>query len=367
MTLSPGISLLADEHTSFKRQHGTQGQGTTLAVSASGAAMAQFVLALDGELHALKALVEGGEAALCDLSEDGETLLMVACSGGKQPPEPCPGRPAATQSPTARTPRRPPPTYPPNRSCAPTPPSRAGALICGFGVGASRPYLMGPLSSSLRRCACPRRPALQSALPATRCLARSVRTGPGAASDGRARPHAQSAPRALPCVGHVDTIAALLEMGADAYQKDDTGMTALIKAAREDNADAVKVLCEHYISDGHGDDLDDTDQSNLTALGHAAWHGSVGSLKALLRFSVDVDKIISNGNTALQLAAGEGHEDVVEQLIGARASITTADKEQETALMKASMEGHDGLKAFAKELVRHYSPPRLDATEADRA
>ena len=132
-------------------------------------------------------------------------------------------------------------------------------------------------------------------------------------------------------------------MGADAYQKDDTGMTALIKAAREDNADAVKVLCEHYISDGHGDDLDDTDQSNLTALGHAAWHGSVGSLKALLRFSVDVDKIISNGNTALQLAAGEGHEDVVEQLIGARASITTADKEQETALMKASMEGHDGV------------------------
>ena len=86
--------------------------------------MAQFVLALDGELDALKALVEGGEAALCDLSEDGETLLMVACSGGKQPPEPCPGRPAATQSPTARTPRRPPapPTPQTARVPPPTPP-----------------------------------------------------------------------------------------------------------------------------------------------------------------------------------------------------------------------------------------------------
>ena len=39
----------------------------------------------------------------------------------------------------------------------------------------------------------------------------------------------------------------------------------------------------------------------------------------------------------------------------------------ESGSMYQSMEGHDGLKAFAKELVRHYSPPRLDATEADRA
>jgi hypothetical protein len=36
----------------------------------------------------------------------------------------------------------------------------------------------------------------------------------------------------------------------------------------------------------------------------------------------------------------------------------------ESGSMKGAM---DGLKAFAKELVRHYSPPRLDATEADRA
>jgi hypothetical protein len=36
----------------------------------------------------------------------------------------------------------------------------------------------------------------------------------------------------------------------------------------------------------------------------------------------------------------------------------------ESGSMSYSM---DGLKAFAKELVRHYSPPRLDATEADRA
>ena len=39
----------------------------------------------------------------------------------------------------------------------------------------------------------------------------------------------------------------------------------------------------------------------------------------------------------------------------------------ESFSMKDVMEGVGGLKAFAKELVRHYSPPRLDATEADRA
>ena len=39
----------------------------------------------------------------------------------------------------------------------------------------------------------------------------------------------------------------------------------------------------------------------------------------------------------------------------------------ESGSMKGAMEGVGGLKAFAKELVRHYSPPRLDATEADRA
>ena len=39
----------------------------------------------------------------------------------------------------------------------------------------------------------------------------------------------------------------------------------------------------------------------------------------------------------------------------------------ESGSMNGAMEGVGGLKAFAKELVRHYSPPRLDATEADRA
>ena len=86
--------------------------------------MAQFVLALDGELDALKALVEGGEAALCDLSEDGETLLMVACSGGKQPPEnrALADRPPRNRPPHALHAARPPPTPQTARVPPPTPP-----------------------------------------------------------------------------------------------------------------------------------------------------------------------------------------------------------------------------------------------------
>ena len=65
---------------------------------------------------------------------------------------------------------------------------------------------------------------------------------------------------------------------------------------------------------------------------------------------------------ALLLAAGEGHERVLQSLLRAGASTGRTDREEETALMKAAAEGHLGA---VDALLRH-EPRQIGQQNRDR-
>ena len=78
------------------------------------------------------------------------------------------------------------------------------------------------------------------------------------------------------------------------------------------------------------------------ALLRAASAGNADTVKTLLVSpNVDVNGIDDQGNTALIQAARFGHDEVVRDLLVARADVTIKNSEGKTALMLAAEGGHD--------------------------
>ena len=99
-----------------------------------------------------------------------------------------------------------------------------------------------------------------------------------------------------------------------------------------------------------GADINATDAKSWTAVMKASFAGHTKTVEALLSFSqpnsAKLDNKNNNGETALLLAAQEGHYEIFQALIGKRASIDVLDNDCSTALMKASQNGH-------KSIVKH--------------
>ena len=78
------------------------------------------------------------------------------------------------------------------------------------------------------------------------------------------------------------------------------------------------------------------------ALLRAASAGNADTVKTLLVSpNVDVNGIDDQGNTALIQAARFGHDEVVRDLLVAKADVTVKNSEGKTALMLAAEGGHD--------------------------
>lgn len=78
------------------------------------------------------------------------------------------------------------------------------------------------------------------------------------------------------------------------------------------------------------------------ALLRAASAGNADTVKTLLVSpNVDVNGIDDQGNTALIQAARFGHDEVVKDLLIAKADVTIKNSEGKTALMLAAEGGHD--------------------------
>ena len=99
-----------------------------------------------------------------------------------------------------------------------------------------------------------------------------------------------------------------------------------------------------------------------TSLNRAINNEDHKAIKQCLTDILSTDKIneslTRNGDTALIVAAGKGHTDIVELLVGAGADVNKADKIGLTALMYAVQDGH-------ADIMKLLFKARADVNQAD--
>jgi ankyrin repeat protein len=110
--------------------------------------------------------------------------------------------------------------------------------------------------------------------------------------------------------GNAAIVDALVKAGADVNAKDRAGATALMYAAQFKQPAIVKSLI------AAGADVNATDNLKWTPLIRAAVGGDGESTKALLEAGADKNAKDFFGRTALQVAEGRNHQEVVAALQG---------------------------------------------------
>jgi ankyrin repeat protein len=148
----------------------------------------------------------------------------------------------------------------------------------------------------------------------------------------------------------VKALQLLLAAGADVRAVNESGQTALMKAARVDAGNEVKthvVMLELLLK--RGVDVNARDKKGKTALMHAAyeWFTEAGGvfshpeiLRVLLEHGADVNAQDSQGDTALMMAirycritpAKAGNLEVVKILLEKEAQVNLQNREGQTAM-----------------------------------
>jgi ankyrin repeat protein len=132
-----------------------------------------------------------------------------------------------------------------------------------------------------------------------------------------------------------ETVAALLQRGANPNLRRADGATALMWAAHWDHREAVDRLLRAGANPNAGDD------QGVTPLMLACENGGVAVVSRLLEAGANPNAAQANGVTSLMLAARTGAADVVQRLLarGARVDAVVQATGQ-TALMWATAERH---------------------------
>jgi ankyrin repeat protein len=120
--------------------------------------------------------------------------------------------------------------------------------------------------------------------------------------------------------GHYEIVKLLLDHGADPNHKF-SGKTPLGAAAREGHTDIVEVLARR------GADFTEPCYKGLTPLQLAAESGRYAVVESLLQLGAEVDSNVAAG-TALELAARNGHADVVWLLVASGADCSRLGAEE---------------------------------------
>jgi ankyrin repeat protein len=156
--------------------------------------------------------------------------------------------------------------------------------------------------------------------------------------------------------GDVDSVAALLAKGADANAKDPTfGWTPLIAACNSGKLTLVKLIL-----DAGGKAAPTCNEGN-TALHLAARNGHEDIVGFMLsKGKSDINAQNNNGWSALIWAAMGGHTQVVDVLCKASVNYNLADADGRTALMWAARHGHTGA-------VGHLLKKGIDLEVTDKA
>jgi len=118
--------------------------------------------------------------------------------------------------------------------------------------------------------------------------------------------------------------------------KNEIGTTALHHAVtRKDNYTTIKLLIEH------GANVTSADETGRTALMKAAWWGDVAHIRLLLGAGADLERRSNIGQTALhESISTSANVPIIRLLISKGANVKTADKWGKTPLMDAANWGH---------------------------
>ncbi|XP_044757341.1 ankyrin repeat and KH domain-containing protein 1 isoform X3 [Coccinella septempunctata] len=135
--------------------------------------------------------------------------------------------------------------------------------------------------------------------------------------------------------GHLDMVRFLLEAGADQEHKTDEMHTALMEASMDGHVEVARLLLD---SGAQVNMPTDSFESPLTL---AACGGHVDLAMLLIERGANIEEVNDEGYTPLMEAAREGHEEMVHLLLGqGRANINAqTDETQETALTLACCGG----------------------------
>ena len=148
-----------------------------------------------------------------------------------------------------------------------------------------------------------------------------------------------------------DTVAKLLQQGADVNATDSFGLTPLMRAALfNSNADVIKIL----VAAG-ADVFAREPQYKSTALQLAANHNpSPKVIEALVEAGSDIHDVNYLGETALLMAVNSGNETkVISALIRAGSDVNARDYQDRSALDYARMSRRSYVVKLLKEAGAH--------------
>jgi ankyrin repeat protein len=151
------------------------------------------------------------------------------------------------------------------------------------------------------------------------------------ADPNTALPEGETALMTAARAGNPKAVQALIEAGADVNARTASrGQTALMWAAARDNADAVRILLQHGAkidartenparvsgrASESGNTFTATQPTGFTPFLFAVRAGSLNAVKALVESGADVNDTLSDGESALVVAAANAHWEVADYLL----------------------------------------------------
>lgn len=143
--------------------------------------------------------------------------------------------------------------------------------------------------------------------------------------------------------GHLDIVKVLLDNGADPNLPNEFHDTPLIAASKEGHFDIVNILLNN------GSDINLQGFVGTTPLAEASFAGHLDIVRILLNNGADVQ--LYGSRYPLVLAAMEGNNEIVIELLAKGAHLGEAGQSGREALLKAIEEGHEKTALLIKEKI----------------
>lgn len=150
---------------------------------------------------------------------------------------------------------------------------------------------------------------------------------------------------------HADAVALLLERGADVGERDAQGSTPLHHAAYYGNLEILKAL---HVAGAEVNALNDLGWSALMQAS-VGGHTKIATY-LIVRGAKPDQRCTATGATALFIAATEGHQELVAQLLSAGADRSLHAIDGKTAATSAFSMGYDSIVALLGGTQPHFTP-----------